>query len=167
MIAALNYILALIACISGLFLGIIVSLLAQEELKDGKKYFKLIQNIIIVLVLFFVMEFYQINIYLSLAVSAVLLFLLFYLKTLNREKRDFIIYPLFGIVFFLLKDSQLILVTGSLIFIYSLLSAGIFSEERMKKNKIQFKQAIQKLLICAGLFVCVAVILLISQIYLF
>ncbi len=152
MISALNYILALFACITGLFLGFIVSLLAQEELRDGKKYFFLMQNIVIVLILFFVMEFYQINLYISLAVSAVLLFLFFYLKTLNHTNRDFIIYPLFGIIFFLLKDSQLILVIGSLIFIYSLLSASIFSEESMKKNKINVKNTIRRLLITAALF---------------
>ena len=51
----LNYVLAIIFSFFGIFAGMLLGYIAKEELRAGKKYFVWMQNILLILGLFFIL----------------------------------------------------------------------------------------------------------------
>lgn len=131
----INYLLTGIIAFLGLGAGIALAYIAPEELKDGKKYFILLQNFLLALILFFLLYFYRFNIILNIAFSlALLLLLFFYLNTKTSQKIRYIDYVFLGIVFYLsAKNTNLFLLQSALMFIYSL-PAGSLLFNIKKKN---------------------------------
>lgn len=130
----INYFLTNIAIFLGLIIGIILAYIAPEELKAGKKYFILLQNILLALILFLLLFFYKFNSRWSLVISLVLfLSLYFYLN--KNQKIKYIDYAFLGIVFYLSsKNINLFLLESSLIFIYGLPTGSLLTN--IKKRNI-------------------------------
>ncbi len=114
----------------GLVVGIVINKFTKEEIKQGYKYFRILNIILLVLVL-------MISLYFSLKISWILLilFLVAFLVLIYFK----LMYLYLGLVFSLSyysSDEIVLLITG-LIFGYGLVYSAIridyFSKEKMKK----------------------------------
>ena len=127
----LNYFLISIISFSGLLVGMILAFTAKEELEPGKKYFLLLQKLTLLLILIFLLNFFNINLYLRIIIYILFIFLM----TINIKSQ--IIYPALGIVFFLsLKDINLFITNSILIFFYGFPTGSLFAKKLIKRKKL-------------------------------
>ena len=146
----LNYFLISLVVYLGLLVGIVLSFMAKEELKPGKRYFILLHNIILGVILFFILEFLNINVYLILFLPLVLVVFLFKYSELYRK--SWIIYLLLGIIFYLAsKNVNHLLIMSTLILFYGFLVSSL------QFNK---KDYYKILLMNLGFFICLAIFLI-------
>jgi len=107
----------------GLVAGSVVSWMAEEEIKFGARYFKLIDRLILV---FLIITLAYFNFGWSLAIIPLLLIGLFLRNSLYN-------YIVFSLVFYVsLFPMQKFLIVGSLIFLYGFPTAALFLGERTK-----------------------------------
>ena len=134
----LNYSLISLISFLGLLVGIILAFTAKEELKPGKKYFMLMQKITLLIILIFLLNFFNINLYLRITIYV--LFIL--LMAINIKSQ--IIYPVLGIVFFISsKNPELFIINSILIFLYGFPTGSLFAKKIIKKKKsFVFKRVI-------------------------
>ncbi|MBS3098062.1 hypothetical protein J4209_04685 [Candidatus Woesearchaeota archaeon] len=131
----LSYFLASILSFSALFLGFSLALAAKEELKPGKKYFVLSQNIILALILVFLLYFKKVSLILSIIIVIAVLLSLFYF---DKIKNKYTIYPLLGIIFYLSsKNINLFVIESALIFLYGLPTGTLLTNIKNKKQAIK------------------------------
>lgn len=140
--------LAAVVVFMGIVSGIILAFIAKEELKQGKRYFVLMRNLLLALIVVFLLYFYYINKYLILIIS-VLLFLS--LSKINLKK-DYIVYWLTGIVLLLVsKNKDFLLIESILIFLYGLPAGTLFAMRFIKDWKV----VVNKLFLCYGWFLVI------------
>jgi len=126
-----NYSLISLISFSGLLIGMLLAFTAKEELEPGKKYFLLLQKLTLLLVLIFLLNFFNINLYLR--ITTYILFIL--LMAINIKSQ--IIYPALAVVFFLsLKDINLFITNSILIFLYGFPTGSLFAKKLIKKRKL-------------------------------
>ena len=126
----LNYSLISLISFSGLLIGMVLAFTAKEELKPGKKYFILMQKIILLLILIFLLNFFTINIYLR-----IIIYILFILLMIINIKSQ-IIYLALGVMFFLSsKDINLFIINSILIFLHGFPTGSLFTKKLIKKKK--------------------------------
>lgn len=129
---AIIYFSAMAVAFCGLIAGAIIASMAKEELKAGRKYFSLMQDFLVVLVLFFIMEFYKASIFIIMPVLLVVFLLIFYFKN-SVKYSDMAVYSMFAIIFYLSSQSiNLFSLEASLIFLYGLPSGSLISKEKVK-----------------------------------
>ncbi|MBW2988726.1 hypothetical protein KY358_00245 [Candidatus Woesearchaeota archaeon] len=150
----LNYSLTALIAYSGLFAGIILAVIAREELKQGKKYFILLRKLLLLLAFVFLLA------YLGLTPLIALLILLFMAVLLIRRKKRFdeqpYIYIILSAVFYLSSGNlALFSIQSSLIFLYGLPTGTLASGSASKK---QAKQALVSVLKNIG-FIAAAILL--------
>jgi hypothetical protein len=127
----LNYSLISLISFLGLLVGMILAFTAKEELEPGKKYFQLLQKLTLLLIVIFLLNFFNINIYLRIIIYILFIFLM----TLNIKSQ--IIYPVLGVVFFLsLRDINLFTTNSILIFLYGFPTGSLFAKKFIKKRKL-------------------------------
>lgn len=127
----LSYLLVLIMCFFSLFIGVLISVFAKEELKDGKKYFVFCRKIIFALIIFALIYFLKISLIINIFITIILLFVLFKFK-----EREFVLFNFLGIIFYLSSlNTDLFKINAPLIFIYGILTASVFTEENIKLKK--------------------------------
>ena len=127
----LNYSLISLISFLGLLVGMILAFTAKEELEPGKKYFQLLQKLTLLLIVIFLLNFFNINIYLRIIIYILFIFLM----TLNIKSQ--IIYPVLGVVFFLsLRDINLFTTNSILIFLYGFPTGSLFAKKLIKKRKL-------------------------------
>lgn len=143
---AIIYFLTLIVSFLGLIAGMIIANMAKEELKGGRKYFFLMQDFLIVLMLFFILEFYNVTIFITIPVLLVIFLLFFYFK---NSMQNVAIYSIFAIIFYLSsRNINLFSLESSLIFLYGLPAGSLISKEKIKN----ILKALVFVLIAAALF---------------
>ena len=124
----MSYFLVSLAVFSGLIFGIIVSFIAKDELKQGKPYFIVLQNLLVALALGVLFYFYKLDLY--FVVVAVLL-IFFSLFLVNSIKKSYIIYPLLAIFFYASSGIILFFVLESvLIFLYGFPTASLLIKRK-------------------------------------
>ena len=128
----LNYLLAPIIAFLGFPIGIFFSFTNPEEMKPGKKYFHLLQNILFVLVLFLVFELYNLNIIFSTIITTLIFIFLFYWK---NQRKSIITYFILAILLSISsKNTHLFAIQISLIALYGLPTGSL---EAPKNGKIK------------------------------
>ncbi len=147
----INYFLISLVTYIGLLIGIIISTMAKEELKPGKKYFILLHNIVLAFILFFVLEFFDVNIYLTIYLPLILIIGLFYFNDLYKKSNIF--YIGLGIIFYLSsKNINNLLIISTLIFFYGFLISSLQMDFK-KKNYLRILYRNLLFFICLiGLF---------------
>jgi hypothetical protein len=147
----LNYSLISLISFSGLLVGMLLAFTAKEELDPGKKYFILLQKLILLLILIFLLNFFNINLYLRIIIYILFIFLI----TINIKSQ--IIYPILAVVFFLSSNDINLFITNSiLIFLYGFPTGSLFAKKLIKERKsVVFK----KIFLDYFWFVAIAIIL--------
>jgi len=146
----LNYFLISLIVYLGLAAGMIISYMAKEELKPGKRYFILAHNVVLAFILFFMLEFLKANIYLTLFLPLILTIFLF--NYTNTYQKSYLLYPILGAFFYISsKNINQLLIMSSLIFFYGILIGSLSID--LKQNN-HFRILLQNLLffICLILF---------------
>ncbi len=147
----LNYSLISLISFSGLLVGMILAFTAKEELEPGKKYFLLLQRLTLLLILIFLLNFFNINLYLRIMIYVLFIILM----AINIKSQ--IIYPVLGIVFFISsKNPELFVINSILIFFYGFPSGSLFAEKLIKKKK---SFVFNKLLLTYFWFILIAIVL--------
>ena len=116
----IDYILTLIVSFLGVFLGGILALISPEELKPGKKYFKIVGWAVLIALLALSLYFSQIIWFILIAV------LILFLKVFNRE------YPALAFVLFFSFFADFLFIAASMIFIYGLPLGTLQASEKIK-----------------------------------
>jgi len=132
----INYFFASAISFSGLLAGLMLVRIAPEEQKPLEKYFIIIRKILLALIFIFPVPFYFYSSYIYfgalLAYFAFLIFIEYRMEDLF--KKSIVIYSLLGILFFLSsKNTNLIVIESSLIFLYGLPAASL-AYGKKKKN---------------------------------
>jgi len=146
----LNYILVSLIVYIGLIVGIVISYMAKEELKPGKRYFILAHNIILAFIIFFILEFLNANVYLTLFFPLIFIIFLFYYSEIY--KKSYVLYPILGAFFYVVsKNPKMFLLMSTLTFFYGFLIGSLQIDV---KSKNHFKIILQNILffICLALF---------------
>ncbi|MBW2977455.1 hypothetical protein KY331_01295 [Candidatus Woesearchaeota archaeon] len=148
----INYALVTLITFLGLFVGFILALIAKEELKPGKHYFILLQNLIFSLIIFFLLFYNDLMIWLS----ALIAFLTFIFLRKSKVK-PIATYLSLAVIFnaaFRNRLSVFILI-ASLIFIYGIPIGSLLTYNlKNKKSKV-----IKDILIKYGIFIPIALVL--------
>ena len=129
----ITYILTSLLITFGLFIGLVLTIISPEELKPGKKYFKITEHIIFYLIIFFSLTFLYINKVYLLTTLAVLVFYF-----LEFKLKPQFTYLLLSILFYLsTTNKNAFLIISSLLLIYSVFIAINFRIKHMNKNNWQ------------------------------
>ena len=75
--AVINFLAPIIAFL-GFPIGLFLSFMSPEEMGPGKKYFKLLQNLLLVFIFFFVFDYYSFQLILSIIITTTLFLGVFY-----------------------------------------------------------------------------------------
>ena len=147
----LNYSLISLISSLGLLVGMILAFTAKEELEPGKKYFQLLQKLTLLLIVIFLLNFFNINLYLRIIIYLLFIFLI----TVNIKSQ--MIYPVLGVVFFLsLRDINLFTTNSILIFLYGFPTGSLFTKKIINKRKLF---VFKKIILNYFWFVVIAIIL--------
>jgi hypothetical protein len=118
----LNYLLALVASFSGIFVGMFLGYIAKEELKPGKQYFLWMQNIILILSGIFVLYSFHFNVVLFVITGLVIT-----LGIINFSPDGIMGYVFLAILVFLsIGNTNLFILTSSMVFLYGLPAGSLF-----------------------------------------
>lgn len=147
----LNYSLTAITVYLGLFIGFILAIIAKEEIKPGKRYFLLLQKIILLLIFIFLLIFIDLNYILVLLILAFIIIHL--LKTKKEFKELPYIYIILSIIFYLSsKKLNLFIIESSLIFLYGLPTGSLLTKKDKKETIINISENIPFILTAIILF---------------
>ena len=130
--AFLNYFLISLVVYLGLLFGIILSWMAKEEIKPGKRYIILVHNIILSFILYFTLEFINANPFVVLLLP--LFFLIFLFKYTATYKKSHIFYPILGGFFYISSNNiNHLLLMSTLIFFYGVLIGTLQNGNKKQK----------------------------------
>lgn len=126
----INQIITIIIIFLGFPIGIILAKLSPEEMKKGKKYFKVIQTTLMVFILFFLFNYFNLSILISLPITLIVFFLLFYWP----KEKSFLFYLILPLIIYFSKiNPNLFALQSSLIFIFGLVTGSLSSKVKNKK----------------------------------
>jgi hypothetical protein len=117
----LEILMLLFAC-TGIIFGVILAMIAPEELKLGKKYFLLIKKVLFVILFFFINYLLYIGeTYTLMVIFSILAIILFVIElTIWKKVYEIANYIIFLIPYFFVGDQNSKLILAVLIFIYGL-----------------------------------------------
>lgn len=112
-------------------MGIILAYIAKEELKIGKKYFILLQKVILTLIPSFFL-FYLLKENISLLILSILMFSIL-INSYNQKIKTYYIYPVLALIFyFSSKNIDLFKIQAFLIFLYGFPTGSLLTKVKDK-----------------------------------
>lgn len=130
----ITYFLSVFIIFLGSIIGMIIAIISEEELKQGKKYFILLQKILLFLMIHLLLFFFNINTLLIFIISILFIIALYFLKI---ENWNFIIYNLLALIIYLTySDKNYFIYLSTLIFIYGIPLGSLFIEKYKKKRNL-------------------------------
>ena len=132
--------LAPIIAFLGFPFGLFLSFVSPEEMKPGKKYFKLFQNLLLIFILFFVFDYYTIPLIISIILTVTAFLVVFYWQ--NKHK-SLILYLILAVLLYLSSNNpSLFALESSLIFMYGLPAGSLLQSKKKDALKIVAKHSI-------------------------
>ena len=123
-----TYFLVSTISFSGLIFGMITTFIAKDELKQGKKYFIALQNVIVALSTGILAYSYKIDLYF---VTILTLLVFFVLYLIENVKKSYLIYPLFAIIFYISSGiTSFFVVESALIFLYGFPTSSLLIRKK-------------------------------------
>jgi hypothetical protein len=136
----LNYFLTALISYIGLFAGMLLIFMGPEEKKPGEKYFRIMQDVVLFLVMFFLFFNLKLNYFwVSFLMVIVLLVLIWYrAKKIDKVENQFVVYTLFGIVLHLsLINAEFLITEASLIFLYGMATGSLLTNSKKKFESVK------------------------------
>ena len=128
----LNYLLAPIITFLGFPIGLLLSFVSPEEMKSGRKYFKLLQNLLLVFILFFVFDYYMLPLIISLIITISVFLGIFCWQS---KYKSIIIYIILAVLlYFSSANTSLFALESSLIFIYGIPTGSLLKPKEKKDS---------------------------------
>jgi hypothetical protein len=124
----IKYILVMFITFLGFFIGTVISNLAKEEIKPGKKYFKILKTILIP-IMFYVMIIKYVGYGVSLIPTVIILLFAY---SLNYKLESFYTDVILSIFLSILFVESLNTTMSILILMYSMFSAGYLFNIKFK-----------------------------------
>jgi len=125
----LKYNLILIITYLGLAAGIILSYIAKEEIRVGKKYLQLLQKLLLTLIVFFTLYVFSINLIVVIVISVVIVLLLLFIKNIHQQY----VYALLGLFYWISsKNINFFIIISSLIFLYGFPTGSLMRKAEKK-----------------------------------
>ena len=117
----LEILMLLFAC-TGIIFGVILAMIAPEELSSGKKYFLLMKRVLFIILFFFVNSLlYIAENYVLIIVFSILAIILFVIElTIWKKAYEIANYVIFLIPYFFVLGSNNKMILATMIFIYGL-----------------------------------------------
>ena len=155
----LQFAAAAIISYLGLLAGFFLASVTKEELPTARKYFPWLQRFVIVAITAAVMDFFNVNAGLKIAMYVLLLLVM--AVGLNLQ----FFYAAFGVLLFAAsKDSNMLLVVSSMVFLFGLLSGSVYFDSRVRRKSSMLNEA-WKLLMSNASYIVVAVALFLALNY--
>jgi hypothetical protein len=133
----LTFFIILFVSYLGLLLGVIISHFSKEEIKEGKKYFKILKSVIffVILSLFFV--YLKLPYFISIPASVLIaLFLFYWERKIEKINAELLYYSFFSVVIY--ETMNVSPLYAVLIFIYGIPSASLkYEDASLQKNALQ------------------------------
>ena len=153
----INHILTIIIAFLGFPIGILLAKISPEEIKTGKKYFKIIQTILLVFILFFLLDFLKLNIFITIIITSFVFLLSFYWS----RNKSFLFYLLFPLVIYFSKiNLKLFALQASIIFVFGLATGSLVVKVKNKKFISPFKELV-KIVLINSIFILLSILALI------
>ncbi len=132
----INYLLTSIVAFIGIYVGVVLALIAPEELKDGRKYFVFLHSILdIAIILLALWLFFSMKRYYLMGILVLVVIYRYFVKIGDPYVVSYMIY---GGVFYFYKDLKLFLVVTSLIFLHGLPTGTLLCGVKKKiKDKVK------------------------------
>src|SRR3989344_8721789 len=150
----INNIITSLIVFSGLIFGAILALIAKEELKPGKRYFRIFQNILFAIIAAITIYFaYIVNIFLAMSVLGISLYVLFS----GSRFADIMMYSKFAFIFYFTRNTEFFILLSSLIFLYGFPAGTLFADSLKEKSKIK---TIAKTAVRYSIFLTITIVML-------
>jgi len=147
----LNYSLTATISYIGLFIGFFLATIAKEEMKQGKKYFLILQKIILISTFLFLLIYLRLNNILTVIVLIAILIPL--LKTEKKIDTSPYIYMILAVILYLSsKIPELLIIESSLIFLYGLPTGSLLTGKKKKESIINILKDLGFIIVAIGLF---------------
>lgn len=136
----IQFMLVIIVSFLGIFAGILLSFIAPEELKPGKKYLWFFQHAMAILILIFFFAFQRFDFW-HMVIYGILFLLLMYYCHITDIEFEFhrFLFVASAVILFLSYDLQnWFVLEGAAIFLYGLPTASLYvlSNIKLKKSQI-------------------------------
>jgi len=116
----LPYSLSALVAFSGVIVGVVLALFAKEEMPTGKKYFPLIQKVLLIAIFALLLNHFKALLIVKLVAYSALIFVL-------SRRMMFNLYPLFAVAFFLLgQGSRELFTISTLVFLYGFPTGSMY-----------------------------------------
>ena len=149
----LQFAAAAIISYLGLLAGFFLASVTKEELPTARKYFPWLQRLVIITIIVVMMDFLNVNTGLKITTYGLLLLIM--AVGLNLQ----FFYAAFGVLLFAVsKDSNMLLVVSSMVFLFGLLSGSVHFDSKVRRKSSMLNDA-GKLLISNASFIVVALVL--------
>lgn len=135
-----NQILASTVAFLGLFAGTALAYFTKEELEEGKKYFLLMQKIILIIIFAIFLNYFNLNVYLKF-----FLYLVAILVVAFIELSHYVVYFLFlPVLLVTSKNAQIFAIEASLVFAYGLPTGSLLLYKKVEKLKKGVEKRLKK-----------------------
>jgi hypothetical protein len=127
-----SYFFPMLIVFSGIIVGVVLGIIAPEELRPGKQYMKVFQNIVFALAVLILMFMFELPIWAILVAAIVVTVaeLLYFDSDISIAA-----YTVFALLFFISsKQQSIFVVESSLIFLYGLPTGSMYLLDNLKKS---------------------------------
>ena len=146
----IQYTLVTLVAYLGLLAGVIISLLAKEELSAGRKYFVLLQHSLFVTTLLLTLYAHKTASWISYSLILIIVLVLTFARTKNTS---IVAYPVLGAILFLNRSaSNTFFLTAALIFLYGMPTAALHVHARKRGFVRLFLLSVSFLVVSLGLY---------------
>lgn len=131
----LNYSLMTLISFFGIIAGIVLAIIAKEELKDGKRYFKMIISVCFGVISLNVLRSLNIITLFAIIISIIIIATI---QLSNFSEKTEYLYALAGILLFIIYNSrqeELFTIASTALFLLGLATAGIKFDVKTKNYK--------------------------------
>ncbi len=116
----LPYSLSALVAFSGVIVGVVLALLAKEEMPTGKKYFPVVQKALVIAIVALLLNHFE-------ALLAVKLVAYLAVVLVLSRRMAFDVYPLLAVAFFLLgQGSRELFTISTLVFLYGFPTGSLY-----------------------------------------
>jgi len=146
----LIYLISAVIAFSGVIAGAILAFNTKEEMPTAKKYFPLLQKILLIAMVAVLLNYFNISVVIKVIIYALVIFAVSKKQMLN-------FYPVIAVLFFSLgQSSQSLFLISTLVFIYGFPTGSLYV---IRNKKMKWLELVRKVSVKHGIFLLAAILL--------